>query len=174
MIIASHSVPRAARSSRLVRVSGAHKAGFLRFACRRLGALLVAALLIASTVPLGAADADADRIALAVEALTRLEGLDLNANPALKGRILQVLEKTRGTPSFVKLVQHFKLPDQHAGLLEVAAAQPSGESGVEAMRLVLGSGGAALVRQALEGTNALVATKIAEAIGNTGDKQSVA
>jgi putative heme-binding domain-containing protein len=105
--------------------------------------------------------------------LTRLEGVDLNANAALKGRVLQVLEKTRGTPAFVKLVQHFNLPDQNAGLLEVAAAQPSGESGVEAMRLVLASGGAALVRQVLERTNALVAIKTAEALGNTGDKQAV-
>lgn len=134
--------------------------------------LALAAVLAAPVFRLGAAEAGADRIALAVEALTRLEGADLNANTALKERILQVLDKTRGTPGFVKLVQHFKLPDQNAGLLEVAVAQPASESGVEAMRLVLASGGAALVRQALEGTNALAATRTAEALGNTGDKQA--
>ena len=136
-----------------------------------LNLLALAAVLAAPVFRLDAAEAGADRIALAVEALTRLEGVDLNVNTALKERVLQVLDKTRGTPGFVKLVQHFKLPDQNAGLLEVAVAQPAGESGVEAMRLILANGGAALVRHALEGTNALAATKTAEALGNTGDRQ---
>jgi len=137
-----------------------------------LNLLALASVLVAPTFRLGAAEAGADRIALAVEALTRLEGIDLNENAALKERVLQVLDKTRGTPSFVKLVQHFKLPEQNAGLLEVAIAQPSAESGVEAMRLILGSDGTALLRRALEGTNTLTATRTAEALGNTGDKQA--
>ncbi|MEY2407849.1 MAG: hypothetical protein QOF48_519 [Verrucomicrobiota bacterium] len=118
-----------------------------------------------------AADADADRIALAVDALTRLEGLDLEANPVMKGRVLKVLEKTRGSANFVRLVQHFKLRDQNPGLLEVAIQQPSGESGVEAMRMILADNGAALAQLALEGTNAIVALKAAEVLGNTGQKE---
>jgi putative heme-binding domain-containing protein len=137
-----------------------------------LNLLALASVLAAPAFRLGAAEAGADRIALAVDALTRLEGIDLNANAALKERVLQVLDKTRGTPSFVKLVQHFKLPDQNAGLLEVAVAQPSGESGVEAMRLILASDGVALVRRTLDGTNTPAATRTAEALGNTGDKQA--
>jgi putative heme-binding domain-containing protein len=137
-----------------------------------LNLLALAVVLVAPVFRVGAAEAGADRIALAVEALTRLEGVDLNANPAIKERVLQVLDKTRGTPNFVKLVQHFKLPDQNAGLLEVAIAQPSSEGGVEAMRMILANGGAVLVRQSLDGTNTPAATKTAEALGNTGDKQA--
>ena len=159
------------RNSRLVRGLCSRKTDAMRIGCRMLNLLALAAVLAAPVFRLGAAEAGADRIALAVEALTRLEGVDLNVNTALKERVLQVLDKTRGTPGFVKLVQHFKLPDQNAGLLEVAVAQPAGESGVEAMRLILANGGAALVRHALEGTNALAATKTAEALGNTGDRQ---
>jgi putative heme-binding domain-containing protein len=139
-----------------------------------LNLLALAAVLAVPVFRLNAAEPGADRVALAVEALTRLEGVDLDTNPALKGRVLQVLDKTRGTPAFMTLVQHFKLPDQNAGLLEVAVAQPSGEGGVEAMRLILARGGAAAVRQALEGTNVPAATRTAEALGNTGDKQTVA
>jgi putative heme-binding domain-containing protein len=124
-------------------------------------------------LPSQAADADAERIALAVDALTRLEGVDLNANATLKERVLKVLDKTRGTASFVKLVQHFKFADHNAGLLEVAVAQPSSESGVEAARMILASGGADLLRAALEGTNAPAAAKVAEALGNTGQKEIV-
>jgi putative heme-binding domain-containing protein len=155
--------------SRLVHAPQSSKTDPVRFAIR----MLMLFALATPALPLAAADVEADRVALAVEALTRLEGVDLNANPALKARILQVLEKTRGTPNFVKLVQHFKLPDQSAGLLEAAIAQPASESGVEAMRLVLASG-MPLVRQALEGTNIFAASKTAEALGNTGDKQAVA
>lgn len=126
--------------------------------------------LVALALPLAAADAEADRIALAVEALTRLEGVDLNANAALKERVLKVLDRTRGTANFVKLVQHFKFTDQNAGLLEVAIGQPASESGVEAMRMILAAGGTALLQKALAGTNAV---KAAEALGNTGQKEAV-
>ena len=129
--------------------------------------------LVTLVLPLAAADAEADRIALAVEALTRLEGVDLNANAVMKERVLKVLDKTRGTANFVKLVQHFKFADQNAGLLEVAIAQPAGESGVEAMQMILAGGGAALLQQTLEGTNIAAATKTAEALGNTGQKETV-
>ncbi len=138
-----------------------------------LGALLVAVLISAGVGRLLAADTDAEKTALAVEALSRLQGVDINANPKLKDAVMRVLEKTRGTANFVKLVQQFKLPGQDAGLLEVAAAQPSGESGVEAMRLVLAGGNAKAIEAALTGTNVVMATKIAEALGNTAEKQAV-
>ena len=140
--------------------------------CFRLKWLATAVAIAAFARPLAANDAEADRLALAVEALTRLEGVDLNANAVLKERVFKVLDKIRGTPNFVKLVRHFQLKDQNAGLLEVAAVQPASESGVEAMRLVLASGDLAPVQAALDGTNTVVAVKIAEALGNTSDKQS--
>jgi putative heme-binding domain-containing protein len=133
----------------------------------------LAAAVSLTAVTLAAAEPDADRLALAVEALTRLEGVDLDANAALKERVLKVLDRTRGTPNFVKLVQHFKLAGQNAGLLEVAAAQPSSESGVEAMRVILAGGDAAPVQAALQGANTAQAVKTAEALGNTGDKRAV-
>ncbi len=120
-----------------------------------------------------AADADAEKTALAVEALGRLQGTDVEANPKLKAAVMRVLDRTRGTANFVKLVQQFKLAGQEAGLLDVAIAQPAGESGVAAMRLLLASGDAPVVRAALEGTNLVAATRIAEALGNTAEKNAV-
>jgi putative heme-binding domain-containing protein len=116
---------------------------------------------------------DSDRIALAVDALTRLENVDLNTNASLKERVLKVLDRTRGTANFVKLVRHFKLKDQNAGLLEIAVAKPAEESGVAAMRLVLASGDTVAVKTALEGTNVTAAARTAEALGNTGQKEAV-
>lgn len=136
-------------------------------------AFALAALAFGFALPglVFAAGADADKTALAVEALGRLQGMDINTNPKLKETVLKVLEKTRGTPSFVKLVQQFKLADQNEGLLEVAIAQPASESGVEAMRLLLAGGGEGLIGKTLSGTNTVAASKTAEALGNTGENK---
>src|SRR5688572_24736500 len=68
-----------------------------------------------------------------VEALTRLQNVNLEEKPAIKGAVLKVLEQTRGTPNFVKLVQHFQLSGQNAGLIEAAVNNPKDESGVAAI-----------------------------------------
>jgi putative heme-binding domain-containing protein len=140
---------------------------------KRFG-LLAAALIFGLGVTPALPQSDAERIALAVDALTRLENVDLDANAALKERVLKVLDKTRGTADFVKLVRHFKLTGQNVGLLEVAAARPAEESGVEAMRLVLASGDTEQAKAALGRTNTAAAIKLAEALGNTGKKEAVA
>ena len=102
-----------------------------------------------------AADTDEQqKINTAVEALTRLENVNLDEKPAVKAAVDRVLAKTRGTPNFVKLVQHFKLTNQNAGLLEVAISNPKDESGVEAMRLVLAGRDLSAVKDALQSTNA--------------------
>src|SRR5437016_4308414 len=93
--------------------------------------------LMAEADELPKAAAEADRAAMAVEALSRLQGVDVNQNPKLKEAVLKLLEKTRGTANFVKLVRQFKLSDQDQGLLEVAVQNPANETGVEAMRMLL-------------------------------------
>ena len=129
---------------------------------------LLSALLAVAEPP-----SDADRKMIALEALTRLKGTDLNTNPALKAAALKVLAWTRGTPDFVTLVQDFNLTGQNPGLLEVAAENPADESGVEALRLIFASGDTSVIKNALTGTNLLTASKTAEALGNTHDKQIV-
>ena len=134
----------------------------------------VAALLLTAFAPgVRAADADADRIRLAVDALTRLEGINFDANPTMKERVLKVLDKTRGTPDFVRLVQHFQFKDQNPGLLEVALSQPSGESGVEAMQMILSSGDSKVLKGAVEGADTTNALKAVEALGNTGSRDAI-
>ena len=118
------------------------------------------------------APSEADRSAMAVEALSRLQGMDLNQNPKIKEALLKVLGKTRGTPGFAKLVKQFKLTDQDAGLLEVAIQNPANESGVEAMRLILANQNFTLLQTSLESTNSTVALKTAEALGNTREKEA--
>jgi putative heme-binding domain-containing protein len=122
--------------------------------------------------PLRAADVEEQqKINTAVEALTRMQNVNLDEKPAVKAAVQRVLEKTRGTPQFVKLVQHFKLRDQNDGLVQVAINNPRDESGVQAIRMVLASGGREPVSKALATTNLADAVRLVEVLGNAKDKQ---
>src|SRR5580765_5228909 len=46
-----------------------------------------------------------ERTAVAIEALSRLKGIDLEANPAVKTAVLKVLDQIHGKPQFVELVR---------------------------------------------------------------------
>jgi putative heme-binding domain-containing protein len=141
--------------------------------CGRGAALLaVLGAVLLAVLPVAGAEGDAERVALAVEALTRMEGVDLSANAPLRERVLKVLEKSRGTPGFLRLVQHFQLKGQEEGLLELAVAQPAGETGVDAIRLVLAGGETNRIRRVLDGTNAPAAVRLAEALGNAGRREA--
>src|SRR5215510_3992423 len=98
--------------------------------------------------------AESDKAAIAVEALSRLKGLDLEANPGVRVAVMRVIESTKGTPQFVELVRDFKIKDQDNALLEFALAHPSDSAAAEAMRLILANKNVALVEKALRGTEA--------------------
>jgi putative heme-binding domain-containing protein len=115
-----------------------------------------------------------ERVAIAIEALSRLKGADLETNPSLKMAVTKVLVATRGTPEFVQVVRDFHVQDQNPGLLEVAQRHPAEEAGVEAMRLILASQNFALLASTFDGTNQITATRTVEALGNTRDQQMVA
>jgi putative heme-binding domain-containing protein len=130
---------------------------------------LICAAFAAS--PARAADSEEQqKLNTAVEALTRMDKATHDEKPAIQAAVQRVLAKTRGTPNFVKLVRHFALTNQNAGLLEVAAALPADESGVDAIRLVLANGDAKSVQSALQSTNA---ARLAEALGYAQEKQAV-
>jgi putative heme-binding domain-containing protein len=121
-----------------------------------------------------AADAPEERTRIAVEALLKLQGVDLDQNAKLKDTVSKLLVKTAGTPEFVKLVEHFKVQGQEEGLLAVAMANPKGDYGVEAIRMVLASGKQESVRKLIEGTDVEIACRCAEAVGNSRTKEASA
>src|SRR5207245_5868963 len=97
---------------------------------------------------------NSDRAAIALEALSRLKGIDLEANPAVKAAVLKVLEEVRATPQFVEIVRDFKIKGQGAALLELALKSPNGSAGAEAMRLILEEQDFELLKTSLASTNA--------------------
>jgi putative heme-binding domain-containing protein len=129
-----------------------------------------ALMLLIVAVSRGADADERQKLDTAVEALTRMDRATHDTKPAIQAAVQRVLEKTRGTPNFVKLVRHFGLTNQTVGLLEVASALPSEESGVEAARLALASGDTNALQKSLASTNA---ARLVEALGHAQEKQAV-
>jgi putative heme-binding domain-containing protein len=113
-----------------------------------------------------------NRTSLAVEAVTRLQNVDLSQNAKMKETVFKLLDRTRGTPDFLRLVKHFELKGQQAGLLDLAIAQPADEVGVEAMRLVLAEDSQKLVEENLTGESK-ASVALTQALGNCGSKEAV-
>ena len=132
-----------------------------------LGACLLPALFQAGAAPNDTPDAT--RKAISLEALSRLKGINLEQNPAIKAVVLKVLDQVRDTPQFVEIVREFHLPGQDAGLLAIAAKDPEGTAGVQAMQLVLQGHDSDALKEALDQTNA---APLVRALGNT-DRQEI-
>lgn len=107
---------------------------------------------------------------VALEALSRLKGIDLESNPAVKNAVLKILEQVKGTPQFVEIVRDFKITGQESALRDFAWKQPASSAAAEAVRIVLHSNGTNLIGEALDGTNGMA---LVEALGNTGEKEIV-
>jgi len=111
----------------------------------------------------------------ALEAVRRLKGMDLKANPALETAFMRVLEGTRGTPAFVELVRDFGVKGQADGLVEVALAQAEAEGSVaaEAVRLVLEEAGVEGLRRAGAGLDAGKRARWTQAVARVTDARVV-
>lgn len=129
-----------------------------------LSALLAAVLLTLSAAAQNSAQ---------FEALQRLKGMDLEANPALKAAVLRVAEQSRGTPEYVALVRDFKLAGQRDGLLEAAVKLAGQSAGADAARLLLAQGEAAFLTEQLRTGHPHEAAPLAQALGQTGDRTAV-
>ncbi len=133
--------------------------------------VLVQLLDVAAKPSAGSALPASVRKAITLESLARLKNQNVEADPSLKAALMKVLDDARGTARFVELVRDFNLPGQNSGLLQVALRQPSGQSGAEAIRLVLASNDIAVLKASLHDTNS--AAGLVEALGNSDDNRVI-
>ncbi|MDX1951918.1 MAG: c-type cytochrome [Verrucomicrobiota bacterium] len=113
---------------------------------------------------------NASKNAVAIEALSRLKGIDLEANPAVKKAVVKTLDSVRGTPEYVQLIKDFNLKEQEAGLLETALLNATNSVGVDAIRLLAAQANNELLGTALKGSNGAALALI---MGNAAEKQFV-
>lgn len=134
--------------------------------------LLCLVCLLGGANGVRAAEAD-EKTRILLEALNRLEGVDLEANAALKAAVLKALKSVQGAPEFVGLVKKFRLKGQADGLLEVAWKHPDDAAGVEAIRMVLDSDERGLIPPILAGGELERGVGLARALGNSGDQRAI-
>jgi putative heme-binding domain-containing protein len=146
-----------------ISISKAWSPGFSRFVTQFFLCLIFFRLLVPAAEP------DQPN-SVALEALSRLKGIDLESNPAVKNAVLKVLDQTKGTPQFVEIVRDFKIKGQESALLDFASKEPASSAATEAVRIVLHDGGTNLISEALKGTNGAT---LVEPLGNTGEKEIV-
>ncbi|MDB6129073.1 MAG: rane-bound dehydrogenase domain protein, partial [Verrucomicrobiales bacterium] len=114
---------------------------------------------------------DQEKINVAVEALSRIEG-NVNTSPGLSNAVTRILLKVRGTPNFVAIVKKFDLKDQNEGLVEIAEKVPSTDFGVEAIRLILKNDAVDLLNRKLSDADEKGVANLVEALGNAQEKKA--
>jgi putative membrane-bound dehydrogenase-like protein len=71
------------------------------------------------------------------EALVRLKGTDLSANPDLAKVLKTTLDRAKGTASFIELVRDFGAANQGSALLDTALAVAKEPAAVDAVKLLV-------------------------------------
>jgi len=108
---------------------------------------------------------------VAKESIRRLGADSASGNPDLRAVIVATLDDVAGTREFTRLVSRFRMRDRYPDLLNMAIADPDGQTGVEAIIALLQNGQGTLIQQAItsggtESTNAVI-----RALGNSGDNR---
>lgn len=109
-----------------------------------------------------------DDVRIKLEALSRLKGTDLRANPALEAAVTKIVGQTRGEPEFVGLVKDFQLQGQEVALADFVRARPEDPASIEALRLLLDSTNAVPLTELLS-SSVTHRAQILKSLGDTAD-----
>lgn len=96
-------------------------------------------------------EAPSTRDKLIVSTLLKLENVNLDEKPAAKQSLLRVANAAKGSEEFLQLVERFSLVELSGGLVEMALADPSGNNGVGAARILVKLNQQPLLAQQLAG-----------------------
>lgn len=111
---------------------------------------------------------------VALEALQRLKGMDLESNPALKAAVAKVVESTRGTPDFIQVARILELPDASGEVLAIALKLGADDArAVDGLRWILQKGELDLARGRLANGTAEEVPVLIDLLGNAGDAPAI-
>lgn len=141
----------------------------------RMKACRITLLAVASMIALARGEEPAPAPPkVALEALQRLKGVDLESNPALKAAVVKVVASTRGTPDFIQVARILELPDASGEVLATALKLGADDArAVDGLRWILGRGELELVRARLAGGTADEVPALIDLLGNAGDPPAI-
>ena len=102
------------------------------------------------------------------EAIARLKNFDVKNNPKHAEALNNLLERSKGTTSFVEMVGKFGVSMRYPELLAIAQKQPTEQIGVDAIRVLLDRDQTKLIKAGLESSDRATAASTAQAIAGAG------
>jgi putative membrane-bound dehydrogenase-like protein len=109
----------------------------------------------------------ARRELITTEALARIKNIDVKNNPKHAEALNGLLERSKGTSTYVEMVGKFNVVERYGSLLAIAQNQPSEQLGIDAMKLLL-ERDAKLALPGLTHKQINAALATVQAIGNAG------
>ena len=106
------------------------------------------------------------------EALNRLGGFDVSANPQHRAALDRVLDGCAGTPQFVQLVSRFNLADRYPAVLAIAQEHPSEQIAINAIRALLDKNQQDIIRAALQSEDLAVVESTMTALATSSDNRA--
>ncbi|MFM8357400.1 MAG: c-type cytochrome, partial [Verrucomicrobiota bacterium] len=108
---------------------------------------------------------------VALEAVRRLKGTDLSANPALRQAVEKVARDLRGEPEHLELVRDFQLTGELPAVAQFVAARPADPAALDGVRLLLTPESRPLLEKALE--SSADRARLLELLGHSGSREAV-
>lgn len=108
---------------------------------------------------------------VALEAVRRLKGTDLSANPSLRQAVEKVARELRGEPEHLELVRDFQLTGELPAVAEFVAARPADPAALDGVRLLLTPESRPLLEKALEKSGDR--PRLLELLGQSGSREAV-
>ena len=105
-------------------------------------------------------------------ALNQLDSSSITRSPKVKTVLEGILPAIKGSQEFVDLVGRYKVHSQNDNLLQIALAHPDSSIGAQAATLLLKSGGANLLKQAMNSTDEQTATAALKVLGTAGNTEA--
>jgi hypothetical protein len=103
--------------------------------------------------------------AVAIEAVRRLKGADLSANPALKRAVDKMVDEVRGQGVMVELIRDFDLKDRVPQLVDYLRKHPGDEAALDAVSYI-GVTDASALKEELQAAG--VAVELIRTVGRSG------
>ncbi len=104
------------------------------------------------------------------EAISRLKSFDVKSNPKHAAVVNAMLDRSKGTTSFVEMVAKFNVVDRYPELLALAQKSPNEQIGLDAMRALLERKQLDLVRGGIEGKDKEAAVSTIQAVASSGSE----
>jgi putative membrane-bound dehydrogenase-like protein len=109
---------------------------------------------------------------ISIESVKRLKNLDVRKYPEHVAALERILDRTRGTPTFVELVGQFGLADRYPDLLALAQKNPDQQIAVNALRALLERKQDGLIARGLESKDQKTAQATILALTTTADDRA--